>query len=89
VATFAGIHIQLQIDPRYQSFLNNASLKNVMGYRMKVAALEDVLQGKIWAYSDCERRLSKRQKDLADIFRLVENHLRLKTLLPPTLRKMM
>jgi len=37
-----------------------------------VAAKEDVLQGKIWAYSDKERRMSKRQKDLADIARLVE-----------------
>jgi hypothetical protein len=34
---------------------------------MKVAALEDVLQDKVWAYLDESRRKSKRQKDLADI----------------------
>jgi hypothetical protein len=37
-----------------------------------VAAIEDVLQGKIWAYQDERRRPSKRQKDLADIARLAE-----------------
>ncbi len=39
---------------------------------MKVAAVEDVLKGKIWAYSNEHIRMSKRQKDLADIMRLVE-----------------
>jgi len=32
---------------------------------MKVARLEDVLQGKVWAYMDKTQRKSKRQKDLA------------------------
>ena len=49
---------------------------------MMVASIEDVLQGKIWAYSDPERRQSKRQKDLADILRLIESYPDLKTLLP-------
>ena len=53
---------------------------------MKVASLEDVLQSKIWAYSDEERRKSKRQKDLADIFRLVESYPDLKELLPESIR---
>ena len=53
---------------------------------MKVAAIEDVLQGKIWAYSDEQRRKSKRQKDLADIFRLIETYPHLKDLLPESLK---
>ena len=53
---------------------------------MAVAALEDVVQGKIWAYSDEQRRKSKRQKDLADITRLVETHPALKEKLPPEIR---
>lgn len=53
---------------------------------MKVATIEDVLQGKIWAYSDEQRRQSKRQKDLADIFRLVEEYPHLKDLLPESIR---
>ena len=43
---------------------------------------EDVLQDKIWAYSDERRRKSKRQKDLADILRLIETYPRLNDLLP-------
>jgi len=82
------LRIQLQTDPRYQShdFIARAQLKQVMGYEMKVAILEDVLQGKIWAYSDLERRPSKRQKDLADIYRLVEAHPHLQKLLPESIK---
>ena len=48
---------------------------------MKVAIVEDVLQGKIWAYSDEQRRKSKRQKDLANIIRLIETYPNLVNLL--------
>jgi hypothetical protein len=85
--TKSDLRIQLQTDPRYQVFIVRASKKEVMGYEMKVAAIEDVLRGKIWAYLDEERRRSKRQKDLADIFRLVETYPRLKDLLPESLKK--
>ena len=54
---------------------------------MNVAALEDELQGKIWAYSYEQRRKSKRQKDLADILRLVEAYPELIKMLPPHIRK--
>ena len=84
--TKSDLRIQLRTDPRYQAFITRASTKETMGYEMKVAALEDVLQGKIWAYSDEQRRRSKRQKDLADIFRLVEAYPHLKDLLPESLR---
>jgi hypothetical protein len=39
---------------------------------MRVASVEHVLEGKVWAASDSERRPTKRQKDLADIARIVE-----------------
>ena len=80
------LRIQLQTDARYQAFITNASLKIVLGYEMMVAALEDVLQGKIWAYSDPQKRKSKRQKDLADIFRLVEAHPHLEKFLPESIK---
>ncbi|OGL40865.1 MAG: hypothetical protein A3C43_04055 [Candidatus Schekmanbacteria bacterium RIFCSPHIGHO2_02_FULL_38_11] len=73
-------------DLRYQAFIPRSSIKETMGYKMKVADLEDVLQGKIWEYSDEQRRKSKRQKDLADIFRLVEAYPRLKEKLPESLK---
>jgi hypothetical protein len=53
----------------------------------QVAAVEDVLQGKIWAALDRARRPSERQKDLADILRLVETHGELRPLLPDELRR--
>src|SRR5262245_1805795 len=74
----SDLRIQLQTDPRYQNFIRRGAYKKVMGYRMRVAAVEDVLQGKIWAFSDEQRRQSKRQKDLADIFRLLEAYPNLK-----------
>jgi hypothetical protein len=84
----SDLRIQIQIDPRYQDFLKNAKTIKIMGYPMRVADVEDVLQGKIWAYMDQTRRLSKRQKDLADIFRLVEKFSELKRRLPDSLKKM-
>jgi len=85
----SDLRIQLQTDPRYQSFIRNAVNKKVMGYEMKVARLEDVIQGKIWAYSDEQRRRSKRQKDLADIFRLIEAYPYLEELLPEALKSLL
>ena len=78
----AQLRIQMQIDERYQAFLSRSVKRQVLGYTMRVARIEDVLQGKVWAYSDNTRRASKRQKDLADIMRLTERYSRLKKLLP-------
>ena len=83
----SDLRIQLQTDPRYQAFIPCASRQTVLGYEIPVAALEDVLQGKVWAFSDPTRRPSKRQKDLADIMRLVETHPHLITLLPDPVRE--
>jgi hypothetical protein len=52
-----------------------------------VAAIEDIFQGKVWAALDETRRPSKRQKDLADILRLIEVKDELKNLLPAKLRE--
>jgi hypothetical protein len=70
----SDLRIQLQTDVRYRDFISRSSVRTVLGYEMRVACVEDVLQGKVWAYLDEERRKSKRQKDLADIMRLVETH---------------
>lgn len=66
------LRVQLQTDPRYESFPLRAREREVLGLTLPVASVEDVLQGKIWAVSDETRRASKRQKDLADIARLLE-----------------
>ena len=83
----SDLRIQLQMDSRYQNFINRAASHTVLGYKMKVASVEDVLQGKIWAYSDDQRRKSKRQKDLADIARLIEVYPALTELLPAAIKK--
>ena len=66
------LRVQVQTDPRYAAFLERAAVREVLGLKLSVAGIEDVLQGKIWAALDPERRPSKRRKDLLDIERLVE-----------------
>lgn len=83
----SDLRIQLQTDVRYQEFLPRAVEKEILGYRLRVASVADVLQGKLWAYLDKSRRRSKRQKDLADIMRLVEAHPTLENQLPPSIRQ--
>jgi len=83
----SDLRIQLQTDSRYQDFISRAASHTVLGYKMKVASIEDVMQGKIWAYLDDQRRKSKRQKDLADIVRLIELYPSLAELLPAAIRE--
>jgi hypothetical protein len=68
----SDIRLQIQTDPRYAAFPQRATLQNVLGLMLPVATVQDILQGKIWAVQDSTRRASKRQKDLADIARLLE-----------------
>lgn len=82
------LRIQLQTDARYQEFISRATKKNILGYDMQVAHIEDVLCGKVWAYQDETRRKSKRQKDLADIIRLIEEYPALMERLPDSIRKL-
>lgn len=53
---------------------------------VKIACLEDVTQGKLWAYSDPKRRLSKRKKDELDLIRLAEAYPHLIRTYPQDLR---
>ena len=81
------VRVQIQMDGRYQDFIEKAHPKTVLGYKMKVARVEDVLAGKVWAYTDQGRRTSKRYKDMADIARLIERYPRLLSSLPGKIRK--
>ncbi len=54
----------------------------MLGLRLPVASIEDVLRGKVWAALDPERRPSKRQKDLADIARMLESRPELRAMVP-------
>ena len=83
----SDLRIQVQTDLRYQGFIAGAELRDVLGYKMKVAKLMDVLQGKVWAYMDKTRRRSKRQKDLADVLRITEAFPELINELPQALKE--
>ena len=79
----SDLRVQIQTDPRYAPFPSRAALRSVLGVVLPVACVEDVLQGKVWAAGDPARRASKRQKDLADIARLLEANPALRKRVPP------
>lgn len=81
----SNVRVQFQTDPRYDAFPSRAEMKHVLGLSMRVASVEDVLAGKVWAASDATRRASKRQKDLADIARLLERYPELRAKVPPAI----
>ena len=81
------LRIQFTTDERYQAFLARSVDAEVLGLRVRVACLEDVTQGKLWAYGDPQRRLSKRKKDELDLIRLAEAHPELKSAFPAELRE--
>ena len=78
----SDLRVQIQTDSRYFDFPDRAIPREILGLELPVASLEDTLQGKIWAASDAERRGSKRQKDLADIARLIETYPFLRSRVP-------
>lgn len=81
----SDLRVQVQMDPRYASFVDRASVRDVLGIPLPVAAIEDVLQGKVWAATDSTRRPSKRRKDLLDVERIVEAYPHLRDRLPPAI----
>ena len=86
--TGSKLRIQLTKDERYQAFLLRAVGAEVLGQNVKVACLEDVTQGKLWAYLDPQRRFSKRKKDELDLIRLAEAYPALKSMYPDELVKL-
>ena len=51
--------------------------------------IEDIIQGKIWAWQDAGRRLSKRKKDELDLLRIGEAHPQLREQLPDEIVKLL
>jgi hypothetical protein len=78
----SDLRVQVQTDPRYADFVQNSEDREVLGLVMPVASVEDVLRGKVWAVQDPDRRGSKRQKDLADIARLLDSYPHLRSQVP-------
>ena len=80
------LQVQLQKDPRIEGLLDRAERRDVMDLVIPVASPHDLLRLKIAAALEPTRRASKRQKDLADISRLVEVYPELRAQLPDEIR---
>ena len=78
----SDLRVQIQTDVRYAPFVSRATEREVLGLKLPVADVADLLQGKVWAVEDATRRASKRQKDLADIGRLIEAYPELRGRMP-------
>jgi hypothetical protein len=78
----SDLRIQFTTDVRYQSFLKRSVQAVVLGVPVRVACLEDTTPGKLWAYGDPGRRLSKRKKDELDLIRLAEAWPELRAMYP-------
>ena len=76
------VSIQISTEDFYHTYPERAVPADVHGILMRVASLEDTLQGKLKAWAEPGWRPSKRQKDLTDIFRLLDAHPHLHPLQP-------
>jgi hypothetical protein len=76
------LNVQFTQHDRYQSFIARARLREVLGQMVPVAELSDIVQGKIWAWTDEKRRLSKRKKDELDLIRIAEAYPELQKEMP-------
>lgn len=83
----SDLRIQFTTGARYQDFLARSTTATVLGVGVRIACLEDVTQGKLWAYGDPHRRLSKRKKDELDLIRLGERYPELIAGFPPAVRE--
>lgn len=87
LAPGSQLRIQFTTDDRYQEFLPRSVEAELLGVRVRIACLEDLARGKLWAYTDPRRRLSKRKKDELDLIRLAEAYPELTSLYPAGLRE--
>jgi hypothetical protein len=78
----SDLRIQFSVDPRYQEFVCDTTIRDVLGQQVPVASLANVVRGKIWAWSDDRRRLTKRKKDELDLIRILESYPDLHDLMP-------
>ena len=83
-ATMPGskLRIQFSLDQRYQEFLKDTDVKEALNQKVPVASLENIVRGKVWAWTDPSRRLSKRKKDELDLIRIAEKYPELRKLMP-------
>jgi hypothetical protein len=82
----SDLRIQFTLDPRYQDFLKHTNVLEMLGQRVPIASLTDVIRGKVWAWSDQQRRATKRKKDELDLMRILEAYPDTRSLMPQEIR---
>jgi hypothetical protein len=82
----SDLRIQFTLDPRYQDFVKDTAVREVLGLQVPVASPANVVRGKVWAWRDQKRRLSKRKKDELDLIRILEAYPELSDLMPIEIR---
>jgi hypothetical protein len=82
----SDLRMQFSLDPRYQGFLSDTTVRDVLGQQVPVASLANVVRGKVWAWSDERRRLSKRKKDELDLIRIAESYAELRDMMPSMIK---
>lgn len=76
------LSLQFTTDNRYQEFIATAARREVLGETVPVATLENIVRGKMWAWSDTARRATKRKKDELDLMRIAESYPELRERMP-------
>jgi hypothetical protein len=83
----SDLRIQFTLDARYQDFLNDTTVREVLEQQVPVASLANVVRGKVWAWADDKRRLSKRKKDELDLIRISEVYPEFSEQMPGEIRR--
>lgn len=86
--TGSKLRIQFTKDARYKDFPVRAVEGDIFGVKVKIASLKDLIQAKVWAWSDPNRRATKRKKDELDLMRIGETYPELAAMLPQEIRKL-
>jgi hypothetical protein len=80
------LQVQIQLDPALSAYVERAEVRDVLGLPLPVASPADLMASKVAAAMEPRRRPSKRQKDLADVARLLDVHPELAADLPEEIK---
>lgn len=54
----SDLRIQFSLDPRYQQFVSDTTIRDVLGQQVSVASLANIVLGKVWALALRDERRS-------------------------------
>jgi hypothetical protein len=77
-AADSALRVEIQADQRYAPFVKSAQMVDVLGLRLPVAVVEDVLQEEIWAIDEGRRS----RMGLLNVVRLIESYPELRERVP-------